>query len=74
MPRNPEDKNCIIGIGDFSFNPNSKIRGSVRCPMRPLYEILKLYADVVEIDEFRTSKTCSICGTQMEKKGGRKDR
>lgn len=39
--------NCIIGKCNFSFNPNTLNRGSVRFPMRPLNEEFKLYADVV---------------------------
>lgn len=51
----------LIFIGSTYVAPNSPIRGYVRTPLPKLLRVLKKYADVVEVDEFRTTKLCSNC-------------
>lgn len=51
----------LIFIGSTYVAPNSPIKGYVRTPLPKLCRILKQYADVVEVDEFRTTVLCSRC-------------
>lgn len=51
----------LVFVGSFRLNPNSPIKGYQRTPFRLLLSKLRLFADVMLIDEFRTTKLCSIC-------------
>lgn len=51
----------LVFVGSFRLSPNSPIKGYQRTPFRLLYSKLRLYADVMLVDEFRTTKLCSEC-------------
>lgn len=55
-------KKTLIFVGDCGMTvSNSPIRGYLRTPMRRFLKILRLYCDVVLVDEYLTTKTCSKC-------------
>lgn len=59
----------IIALGDAKFNPNSPIKGHRSTPHAGLVRILQRYAMIVNIDEYRTSKLCSRCSSELETSG-----
>lgn len=56
-------KRVLVAIGSTKFEANSPIRGYVRTPQPKLLRRLKVIADVVEVDEYRTTILCSTCHT-----------
>ena len=67
--KNPHDKNtkALIGIGNWSSQHDSIIRGHRRGPIVALKRELKRWCKLVEVDEFRTSVTCYKCHSNTEK-------
>ncbi len=65
----PGDKTvkCIIGFGDWSTQRDSIIRGHRRGPVQAFKTLLRRWCDVVDVDEFRTSKLCCNCHHVTEK-------
>ena len=61
--KHPHDKNikALIGIGNWSSQHDSIIRGHCRGPIVALKRELKKWCKLVEVDEFRTSVTCYKC-------------
>lgn len=56
-----KQRDVLVFVGNFRLQANSPIKGYQRTPFRLLLQKLRLYADVMIIDEFRTTKLCSIC-------------
>lgn len=56
-----KNKNTLFFAGDGNFASNSPIRGYVRTPIRKFLKILRLYCDVLSVNEFRTTALCSLC-------------
>ena len=57
------DKVCVLG--DAVFNASQK--GLPPTPTLAIRRYLARFGRVVLVDEFRTSKTCNICGDEMHK-------
>lgn len=55
------NKDALVFVGDTQFSPNSPIRGYVRTKIRHFIKTLRKFADVVPVNEFRTTKLCSNC-------------
>lgn len=51
----------IVFIGSTKTAANSIIRGYIRTPQPMLLQKLRRFADVVEVNEFRTTILCSSC-------------
>lgn len=51
----------LVFVGNLRVQANSPIKGYRRTPFRLLLSKLRLFADVMLIDEFCTTKMCSIC-------------
>lgn len=49
----------IVGLGDWSQQDGFK--GTPKAPIKRMKQELKKRAIVLDIDEYRTSKTCSLC-------------
>jgi transposase len=58
------NKHTVVGFGDWS-NTDSPILNKPKGPVKRFKECLKRYATVIDIDEFRTSKTCSCCHKEL---------
>ena len=58
-------RRVLIGIGDWSKQDG--MRGRPHAPIKKFKQALRKHARVVEIDEYNTSKMCSICGTKCER-------
>lgn len=56
----------IIGFGDWS-NQDSPVLKKPKGPVKAFKECLKRYATVVDIDEYKTSKTCCCCHEEVVK-------
>lgn len=54
-----QDRKALVFIGSTKFSPNAPIKGYIRTPHRALLKAMKIHADVVETDEFRSTKLCS---------------
>jgi hypothetical protein len=52
-------KELLLGVGDWSVSKN--LRGVMPTPNQSIKRLLRTKFEVVEIDEFHTSKICSIC-------------
>jgi len=61
-------KRVGVYFGDASIAANSPIKGYVRVPGKLLKEKLKLHprVRVIMIDEFRSSKLCSLCYQEVQ--------
>ena len=57
-------KNMLIGFGDFSQKDRLG-SGTVSAPIQKLKVNLKKYCSVIEIDEYKTSKTCNKCHKEI---------
>lgn len=57
---NQKHKSLVL-LGDTEFAANSPIRGYVRTPNKKIVKHLKNIADVLRVNEFRTTKLCSCC-------------
>jgi len=57
-----------VYYGDASIAANSPIKGYVRVPGKLLKEKLKLHprVRVIMVDEFRSSKLCSLCYQEVQ--------
>ena len=62
-----DNKKVLIGFGDWSTQKDSIIKGHRRGPVVELKNRLKKWCKLVEVDEFRTSKLCCRCHSEMEK-------
>ena len=49
----------VVGLGDWS--QQDMIKGTPKAPLKAMKAELKKRAVVIDIDEYRTSKTCSVC-------------
>ncbi len=70
------NKKTLIGFGDFS-QQHGLVKKHPTTPILKLRKELKKYGDVVLIDEYRTSKTCYKCKSEIKlyrNKQIRKDR
>ena len=56
-----KQQDTLVFVGNFRLKANGPIKGYQRTPFRLLLKKLRLYADVMIIDEFRTTKLCSVC-------------
>jgi len=65
--RPDEERNVIVGWGNWSNPNNSIIRGHKRCPVKRIVKELRRWCRVETIDEFNTSKKCSKCYSDTEK-------
>ena len=65
--RPEEERNVIIGWGNWSNPNNSNIRGHKRGPVKRIVKELRRWSRVETIDEFNTSKKCSKCLSDTEK-------
>jgi transposase len=65
--RPDEERNVIVGWGNWSNPNNSIIRGHKRCPVKRIVKELRRWCRVETIDEFNTSKKCSKCLSDTEK-------
>lgn len=55
------DKHTLIFIGAATMAANSPIKGYARVPMPKICASFKRHADIMYVDEFRTTKLCSRC-------------
>ena len=55
-----KDKKTLIGFGDYS-QQHGLVKNHPRTPILKLKKELKRFCDVVDIDEWGTSKTCNKC-------------
>jgi len=62
-----EEKKVIVGFGNWGNPRDSIIRGHRRGPVEQVKEKLKKWCEVVDVDEFRTSKLCCHCHYEMAK-------
>ena len=60
-----ENKKTLVGFGDFS-QQHGLVKKHPTAPIQKFKNALKQYCDVVEIDEWGTSKTCNICHSKIE--------
>lgn len=65
--RPEEERNVIIGWGNWSNPNNSIIRGQKRGPVKRIMKELRRWCRVETIDEYNTSKKCSKCLSDTEK-------
>ena len=65
--RHDEERNVIIGWGNWSNPNNSIIRGHKRGPVKRIVKELRRWCRVETIDEYNTSKKCSKCLSETEK-------
>ena len=55
-------KRTLVGFGDWSIKTaNGVVKGCRPGPTNRLRRELRRYATVIDIDEYRTSKTCNCC-------------
>jgi hypothetical protein len=54
------NKKTLIGFGDYS-QPQGYIKSHCTAPIKKLKNELKKYCDLIETDEYKTSKTYSEC-------------
>ena len=62
-----EERNVIVGWGNWSNPNNSIIRGHKRGPVKRIVKELRRWCRVETIDEYNTSKKCSKCYNDTEK-------
>ena len=62
------DNRTVVGFGDWS-NKDSPVLRKPKGPVKAFKDTLKRYATVIDIDEYKTSKTCSCCHEEVEKTG-----
>ena len=61
-----DKENVLVGFGDWS-NQDSPVLKLEKGPVKKFKECLKRYATVIDIDEFKTSKTCNCCHEELAK-------
>jgi hypothetical protein len=57
-------KKTLVGFGDFSNN--GIVKGNPKAPVLKFKRELKNWCELVEINEYRTSKTCNECHKEIE--------
>ena len=62
-----DPKKVIVGFGNWGNPRDSIIRGHRRGPVKEIKERLKNWCELVEVDEFRTSKLCCCCHCETAK-------
>lgn len=55
------NKKTLIAVGSSKTAANSPIKKYIRLPQKKLLNALRSHADVIEVDEFRTTKLCCHC-------------
>ena len=60
-----EDKNTLVGFGDFS-QQHGLVKKHPTAPILKFKHELRRYCDVIDIDEWGTSKTCNKCFQPIE--------
>lgn len=54
-----KNRKALVFIGASKIAANSPMRGYIRSPQRALLKAMRIHADVVLVDEFRTTMLCS---------------
>jgi hypothetical protein len=62
-----DPKKVIVGFGNWGNPRDSIIRGHRRGPVKEIKEKLKRWCELVDVDEFRTSKLCCCCHSETAK-------
>lgn len=60
-----ENKKTLVGFGDFS-QKHGLVKKHPTAPIQKFKKELRKYCDVIEIDEWGTSKTCHACFQPIE--------
>jgi len=60
-----KDKKTIIGFGDFS-QQQGLVKKHPTTPILKIKKELNKYCDVIEINEYNTSKTCHLCHQEVK--------
>jgi hypothetical protein len=60
-----EDKKTLVGFGDFS-QQHGLVKKQPTAPIQKFKHELRKYCDVIDIDEWGTSKTCNLCKSPIE--------
>jgi hypothetical protein len=60
-----KNKKTLVGYGDFS-QQHGLVKSHPTTPILRLKRELRRYCRVIEIDEYNTSKTCSLCNNPIE--------
>jgi len=60
-----ENKNTLVGFGDFS-QQHGLVKKHPTAPILKFKHELRRYCDVIDIDEWGTSKTCNKCFQPIE--------
>jgi hypothetical protein len=60
-----ENKKTLVGFGDFS-QQHGLVKKHPTAPIQKFKHELRKYCDVIEIDEWGTSKTCHLCKSPIE--------
>ena len=58
-------KKTLVGFGDFS-QQHGLVKKHPTAPIKKFRNELRKYCDVIEIDEYNTSKTCNCCHNPIE--------
>ena len=59
-----EDKKTLVGFGDFS-QQHGLVKKHPTAPIKKFRNELKKHCDLIDIDEWGTSKTCSECFSRL---------
>jgi hypothetical protein len=62
-----DNSKVIVGFGDWSNPRDSIIKGNRRGPVKEIKNALKKWCNVIDVDEFRTSKLCCCCHHETTK-------
>ena len=60
-----ENKKTLVGFGDFS-QQHGLVKKHPTAPIQKFKHELRKYCDVIDIDEWGTSKTCNLCKSPIE--------
>jgi hypothetical protein len=60
-----EKKKTLVGFGDFS-QQHGLVKKHPTAPIKKFKNELRKYCDVIDIDEYNTSKTCNCCHKPIE--------
>lgn len=58
-------RSTLVFVGDANIAANSPVKGYVRTPIRRFVKILSIYADVVKVREWGTTKNCHKCHSRV---------
>jgi hypothetical protein len=71
-------KDIVLGLGNWSNNVSKQMKGCMPSPNKGIYKLLSKRFDVVEVDEYKTSKTYhkdfTETLTNLKVKKGRKNK